>query len=136
MPERGFWIFFGIFFPGPSTNGIRDKKFFLAFSAYLITFWLKIMAERVFLIFFIFFLFFWKFLSRVEYELNLGLKFFCLFFGLSHPVLAKKNARKRFFNFLIFFLFLSELSWLGRVWTEFGTKCFFSLSRPISSRFG
>ena len=32
-------------------------------------------------------------------------KFFSLFFGLSHPVLAKNNAGKRFFNFLNFFAF-------------------------------
>ena len=48
-------------------------------------------------------LFFFKFLARVEYDRNSGLKFFFLFFGLSNPVLAKNNPGKRFFNFLISF---------------------------------
>ena len=38
-------------------------------------------------------------------------------------------------GFLIFLLFFSEFSYPGRVWTEFGTKIFFSLSRPILSPF-
>ena len=55
MSERGFlifffYIFFGIFLPGSSLNGIRVYNFFLRFSAYFISFWLKIMPERVFLI--------------------------------------------------------------------------------------
>ena len=83
-----FAIFFEIFLPGSSMNGIGDEIFFLPFSAYLIPFWLKIMPE-------------WGFLG-----------------------------------FLIFLLFSSEFSCRRQVWTEFGTKIFFSLSRPISSRFG
>jgi len=59
------------------------------------------MSERGFLIFFS--NFFWSFLSRIEYERNSGLNFFFLFLGLSHPVLAKYNAGKGFFNFLNFF---------------------------------
>ena len=42
-------------------------------------------------------------------------------------------------GFLIFWIFLllfSEFSCPGRVWTEFGTKISFCLSRPISSCFG
>ena len=41
-----------------------------------------------------------------------------------------------FLFFWIFLLFFSELSFLGRVWTEFGNKIFFLLSRPTSSHFG
>ena len=41
-------------------------------------------------------------ISWVKYERKSGLKFFFLFFSLSHPVLAKNNAAKRFFNFLNF----------------------------------
>ena len=55
------------------------------------------------LIFLIFLQFFWNFLDRVGYEQNSGLKFFSLFLGLSHPVLAKNINGKRFFNFLNFF---------------------------------
>ena len=47
--------------------------------------------------------FFRNFLNRVEYEWSSGLKFFFLFLGLSHPVLARNNAEKRFFYFLNFF---------------------------------
>ena len=36
-----------------------------------------------------------------------------------------------FLIFWIFLLFFSEFSSLGRVWTEIGTKIFFSLFRPI-----
>ena len=143
------------------------------------------MPERGFLIFSIFLLFFWNFLLWVEYERHSGVKFFSLFLGLSHPVLAKNNAGKRFFNFLnffaiffefffprpsmngnrdkisflsfsayllpfwlkiiterdflifwFFFIFFSKFSCPGQVWTDFGTKIFFTLSRPISSCFG
>jgi len=58
------------------------------------------MLEICFLIFTIFLLFFSKFLALVEYERNSVLKFFSRFLGLSLPVLAKNNARKRFLNFL------------------------------------
>ena len=51
-----------------------------------------------------FLLFFSEFYFRVEYELNSGLKFFSPFLGLSHPVLAKNNAGKKFF-FLFFDFF-------------------------------
>ena len=98
-----FFIFFGIFLPGSSLNEIWDKIFFLSFLTYLILFWLKIMLEKGFSIFSIFLLFFSEFSCPVEYERNSGKIFFFLFLGLSHPVLAKKNARMRFFNFSNFF---------------------------------
>ena len=80
--------------------------------------------------------FFRNFLAWVEYERNSGVKFFSLFLGLSHPVLAKNKVGKRFLNFFNSFAIFLEFSCLGRVWTEFGSKIFFSLSRPISSRLG
>ena len=62
------------------------------------------MPELTFLIFWIFLLFFfWNFLAQFEYVRNSGLKFFSLFFSVSHPVLAKNYAGMRFFNFLNFF---------------------------------
>ena len=108
---------------------------FFSFSANLIPFWLKIMPERGFLIFF--FYFFWNFLSRIEYEQNSGLNFFFLFLYQSHPVLAKNNAGKGFFNFLNFFCYFFR-NFLAQVGYErnSGLKFFSSLSRPISSRFG
>ena len=109
MSKRGFLIFsiFLQFFSEFSCpGGVRTEfgsKIFLSFSAYLIPFWLKIL-ERGFLIFFKFFCYFFQnFLAWVEYERTSGLKFFSLSLGLSHPVLAKTNAGKRFFNFLNFF---------------------------------
>ena len=61
------------------------------------------MSESGFLIFFILFLFFSEILAQFDYERNSGIKFFFLFLGLSHPVLAKNNAGKRFFSFFKFF---------------------------------
>ena len=60
-----------------------------------------------------FFYFLRNFLARVENERNSGLKFFFLFLGLSHPVLAKNNAEMRFFSFLNFlaFFFRNFLPW-------------------------
>ena len=50
-----FAVFLGIFLLGSSRNGIRDKIFFLSYSAYLIPFQLKIMLERSFFNFLNFF---------------------------------------------------------------------------------
>ena len=97
-----FAIFFGTFLPGSSMNGIRDKNCFFSFSAYLIPFWLKIMPEIGILIFLIFFLFFSEFSCPGRVWTNSGLNFFSPFLRLSHPILSKTNAEKRFFHFLIF----------------------------------
>ena len=95
-----FAIFFGIFLPGSSMNGILELNFVFTFSVYLIPVSEKIMPGRGFIIFWIFLLFFFRnFLSRVEYERNSGLKFFSTFLGPSHPFLLWNNAEKRFFNF-------------------------------------
>ena len=136
MPERGFLIFwiFLLFFSEFSCPGRVWKKFetksFLFFPAYLVPFWLKIMPECGFLIFF--------FRIFLPGSIMNGTrdKIFSLFPGLSHPVLAKNNAGKRFFNFWIFLLFFSEFSCPGRAWTEFETKIFFSHSRPMLSHVG
>ena len=96
--------------------------------AYLIPFCLKILPERGFLIFL---LFFPEFSSRVEYERNLGLKFFSRFLGLSLFVLAKNNAGKWFFNILIFLLFFFGIFLPGSSMNGIRDKIFFSLSRPM-----
>ena len=114
MLRIGFIIFciFFLFFSEFSCAGwvwteLGTKILFFTFSAYLIPFWLKIMPESGFLIFWFFCYLFCNFLYRVEYERNSGLKVFTHFLSLSHPVLAKNNARRRFYNFLNFFtLFL------------------------------
>ena len=84
------------------------------------------MLERGFLIFWIFCYFFWNFLAWAEYERNSGLKLFSHFLGLSHPVLAKNNAEKRFFNFLNFFAIFFR-NFLARVEYQrnSGLKLFF-----------
>ena len=46
--------------------------------------------------------------------MDFGTKIFFLFFGLSYPILAKKNAGKWFFNFLFFFFYLFR-NFLARV---------------------
>ena len=143
-------------------------------SAYIIPSWLAIMPERGFWIFLLLFL---EFSCPGWVWAKFGTKFFFLILGLSNLVLAKNNAKKRFFNFLnffaifvgiflpgstmngiwdynffhyfsayvilfwltimpergfwifwIFLLFFSEFSCPGRVWTDFGTKCFFTFS--------
>ena len=91
------------------------------------------MPEICILIFWIFLLYFSEFSCWVEYKRNSGLKFFSRFLGLPHPVMAKNNVGKRFFNFLNFFAIFLGIFLPGRVQTEFGTKIFFSLSRPTSS---
>ena len=99
-----FYYFFGIFLPWSSINKFRNWNFSFSFSAYLIPFWVKIMLERGFYIFLIFLLFFSQFSSLAKFERNSGLKVFFPFFVLSHPILAKNNAEKRFFfNFLNYF---------------------------------
>ena len=94
------------------------------------------MSGRGFIIFQFFYYFFRNFLARVESERNSGLKFCFHFFGLSHPVLAKNNSRKSFYDFLNIFTIFLEFSCPGRVRTELGTKfffffLFFGLSHPI-----
>jgi len=42
-------------------------------------------------------------------ERNFGVKFCFHFFGLSRPVLSKKNAGKRFYNYLNFFTIFFEI---------------------------
>ena len=106
-------IFFGIFFPGPSMNGIRGKIFFRSFSTNLIPFSLKILPERGFSIYWFFFSFFRNFLTRVEYERNSGLNFFSTFLGLSHPVLAKNNAGKWYFIFFKIFAIFFGIFFAG-----------------------
>ena len=77
-----FAIFFGIFLPRSSMNGIRNYNFFLPFSPNLIPFWLKIMLERSFLIFWIFLQFFLEFSCPGLEWTKLGTKFFL---SLSQP---------------------------------------------------
>ena len=81
-----FSIFFKIFFPGSSLNGIRDINFFLSFSTYLISFWLKIMTERGFLICWIFLLFFSKFSCPGRLWKEFGTK---IIFFLSQPISSR-----------------------------------------------
>ena len=95
------------------------------------------MLESGFL-FFYFFLFFSEFLARFDYERNPGIKFFSRFLGLSHPVLAKNNARKRFFSFLEFFCysfrnFLSRVDYDGNSGLKFFTL-FLGLFQPVLDR--
>ena len=65
-----FTIFFEIFFPGSSMNGILKWNFVFTFSAYIIPFWLKIMPGGGFIIFLFFLQFFSDFscLGRVWTE--------------------------------------------------------------------
>src|SRR6266702_1718468 len=112
MPGSGFifFVFFCYFFRNflarVEYERISGLKFLFSFSAYLLLFWLKILPGRGFTIFCFFYYFFRNFLAQVEYERNSGIKFCFHFFCLSHPVLAKNNAGKRFYNFFDFFTIL------------------------------
>ena len=72
-------------------------------------------------------IFFRNFLSRVEYERNLGLNFFFSFSAYIILFWLKIMPEIGFLIFWLFLLFFSEFSCPGRVWTEFATKIFFSL---------
>ena len=62
--------------------------------------------------------------------------FFLPFSAYLIPFWLKIMPERGFLSFLNFFAIFLLFSCQGRVWTEFWTKIFFSLSRPISSRFG
>ena len=105
-------------------------------SAYLIPLWLKIMPERGILIFLIFYYIFRNFLARVEYERNSGLKYFSLFFVVSHSALARNNAGKRFYNFSKFLNIFFGIFLPGSSMNGIRDKKFFSsFFRPISFPF-
>ena len=87
---------------------------------------------------FYFVFFFSEFLARFDYERNSGIKFFSRFLDLSHPVLAKNNAGKKFFNFFEFFCYFFR-NFLSRVESDrnSGLKfftLFLSLLQPVLDR--
>ena len=143
MLERGFlifWIFFLFFFwnflAGVQYEWNWGIKFFSPFLGLSHPVLAKNSAgNRFFNILNFFAIFFGIFLTASSMN-GIQNKIFFLFLIISHPVLARYNARKKFFNFLIFLLFFSEVSCRGPIWAKFGPKIFFSLSWPISSRFG
>ena len=130
-------IFFGIFLPWSSINGIRDENFFFLFFGLSLLVLAKDNAGKGFFKFLNFFAFFFQnFLPRIVYERNSGLKIFFFYFSAYlTPFWLKIMLERGFLIFWIFLLFFSEFSSPGRVRTEFGTKFFFSLCPPISSRF-
>ena len=84
------------------------------------------------MVIYFFLLFFGNFLAQVEYERNSRLKFFCLFLGLCHPVLAKNNAGKRFFNFLNFLLFFWNFLAQVKYEQNSGLNFFLSFSTSLN----
>ena len=96
------------------------------------------MPERGFSKFFNFFaIFFQNFLAGVQYKRNSGLKFFSPFLVLSHPVLARNIAEKRFFDFLNFFAIFLEFYCRVEYERNSGLKffsLFLGLSRPVLDR--
>ena len=93
-------------------------------------------AKRFFNFLNIFAFSFWNFLARVECEWNSALKFFC---PLSQPISSRfvqKLRQNDVFQFFEFFSYFFLKRSPAQVGTEFGTKFLFSLSRPLSTRFG
>ena len=80
-------------------------------------------------------MFFRNFHPRVEYERNSGLKFFSLCLGVSHPVLAKNNTGKLFFNFFAIFFrnFLPGVEYERNSGQKFGSP-FLGLSHPLCAK--
>ena len=100
-----FWIFL-LFFSEFSSSGRVWTEFGTKIFLFLGLYYSILAKNNAGNRFFNFFCYFFRnFLARVEYERNLGLKFFSLFLGQYHPVLAKNNGRNRFFNFLNFFCY-------------------------------
>ena len=81
--------------------------------------------------------FFRNFLAWVECERNSGLNFFFLSLGLSHPVLARNNVGKWFFDFFNFFAIFFEIFLLGSSTNGFPDYfffLFFSQSHPVLAK--
>ena len=133
-----FFCYFFLEFSSPGQVGMEfGTKFF---SLFLRLSHLGLDRNKVGMMFFnflnFFVIIFLIFLPKSGQEWNSGLKLFTRILGLCQPGLDKNNVGKVFFNFLNFFAIFLEFSCPGRVGTKFGTKIFFSPSRPISSRFG
>ena len=83
-------------------------------------------------------MFFRNFHPRVEYERNSGLKFFSLFLSVFHPILAKNNTGKLFFNFFaIFFVIFSPGSSMSEIRVEHSLISFLAyliLSNPFLAK--
>ena len=137
-----FWIFLIIFFrnflSGVEYERNSGLKFFSPFLGLSDPVLDKNNAGKRFFKFFEFFCYYFRnFLPGVQYQRNSGLKLFSSFPGLSHPVLARNNVGKRFFNFFNFFTIFFGIFWPESSLNGIRKKFFFfSLSRPISSRFG
>ena len=141
MPERGFLIFWiSLLFclefslPGSSMSGIWNYDFFFLFLSLSNIVLARNIARKRFFNFLNFFaIFFGIFLPGSSLNGIRDKIFFIAFSAYLIPFWLKIMPER---GFLIFLIFFSEFSCPGQVWTEFGTKIFFSLSQPISSCFG
>ena len=134
-----FFLFLGLSHPVLAINNAGKMffnflsfffYFFLYFSAYLISFGLKIIPGRGVLIFWIFLLFYLEFSCPSQVWTKFVTKFFFSFSAYLIPFWLKIMPERGFLIFVFFAIFCGIFS-PGRVWTEFGSKIFFSLSRPI-----
>ena len=132
-----FTIFIGIFLPGSSINGIRDKiLFFFFFGLSHPALAENNSGKRFYDFFYIFTIFFGIFLPGLSMNGIRDKNFVFTFSAYVIPFWLKILPGRGFIIFKIFLLFFSEFSFPGRVWMEFGTKILFSLFRLISSRNG
>ena len=141
MPERGFWIFLIFYSEFSSLSRVWTEfgtKFFPPFVSLSHPVLAKNNSKKRFFSFLNFFAIFFRiFLPRSSMNWIRDESFFSLFLSVSHPVLEKNNAGKWFFNFFEFFCYFIR-NFPARVENErnSGLIFFFSLSQPISSRFG
>ena len=143
MPGRGFikfWIvllFFRNFLARVEYERNSGLKFFSNLFGFSHPILVKTNAEKRFYKFFEFFYYFfgiflpWSSMNGIRDK-----NFVFSFSAYLIPFWLKILLGRGFIIFGIFLLFYSEFSCLGRVWTKFETKIFFSLFRPITSRYG
>ena len=142
MPEIGFLIFWIVllFFSQFSSLAKFEQNsglnFFFPFFGLCQPILAKNNAGKRFFNFLNFFaIFFGIFVPELSMNGIRDYNFFHSFSANLIPFLLKIMSERSFLIFWIFLLFFSEFSCRSWVWTEFGSKIFFSLSRPISSRF-
>ena len=143
MPESGFlifWIFLLLFSKFSCRGSIWAEfgpKIFFSLSRPISSHFGQKYCLKV--VFEFFYYFFRNFLAGVEYERNKELKFFSPFLDLSHPVLVKNNAGKRFFFIIFEFFCYFFRNILARVKYERNSvlnffSLFLNLSHPVLAR--
>ena len=133
--------FFTIFFQNFLSRVVYERNSGLKFFSPFLSLCHPVLAKniagkRFFRFFWIFLQFFSEFSFRGPVQEEFRHKIcFLPFSAYLIPFWLEVLPEIGFLIFWIFSLFFSEFFCRGREWTELGPKIFFSLTRPISSRF-